>query len=283
MSYERQRSPGEDVRSSGSANTARRWNTFVALGDSFTEGLNDPASEEDTFRGWADRLASVLAGQNPELRYANLAVRGKLLDQILAEQLPAVVRTRPDLAAFTAGGNDIIRPFTDPDELAQRFDDAVTRIRATGADVLIGTGFDTRRNPVMRLVRGKVGTYNSHLWAIAQRHGCYVVDLWSMRVLHDQRAWSEDRLHLSTEGHRRVALHAAEALGLAPGQDWRAPWPPERTRPWTARRGDDLHWVKQHLAPWIGRRIRGTSSGDGRKPKRPEPRPLDTSSRVPCP
>ncbi|WP_019855752.1 SGNH/GDSL hydrolase family protein [Actinopolyspora mortivallis] len=278
MSYERQRTLGEHGRKPEGDGTASRWNTFVALGDSFTEGLNDPRPEGESFRGWADRLAEELAVANPELRYANLAVRGKLLDQILDEQLPRVLETQPDLVAFTAGGNDIIRPFTDPDELARRFDAAVARIRALGAEVLIGTGFDTRQTPVMRLVRGKVGTYNSHLWATAQRHGCHVLDLWSMRVLQDRRAWSADRLHLSPEGHRRVALRAAEVLGLEPAGDWRAPWPPEPHRPWSERRGEDLRWVGHHLGPWVGRRIRGVSSGDGLGPKRPRPLPVESSA-----
>ncbi|HEY3882863.1 MAG TPA: SGNH/GDSL hydrolase family protein, partial [Trebonia sp.] len=62
--------------------------SFVALGDSFTEGLNDPAPGGG-FRGWADRLAGLLAAEYPGLRYANLAVRGKLLREIVAEQVPA--------------------------------------------------------------------------------------------------------------------------------------------------------------------------------------------------
>jgi lysophospholipase L1-like esterase len=62
--------------------------SFVAIGDSFTEGLND-AAPGGGFRGWADRLAGLLAAEYPGLRYANLAVRGKLLRQIVAEQVPA--------------------------------------------------------------------------------------------------------------------------------------------------------------------------------------------------
>lgn len=248
-----------------------RWGSFVAVGDSFTEGLDDPRPDvsRDGYRGWADRLAEHLASTNPRLRYANLAVRGKLLDQVVEHQVPAARELRPDLVSLTAGGNDIIRPFTDPDVLAARFDAAVGELRGTGAQVLIGTGFDTRDTPIMRHVRGKVATYNSHLWAIASRHDCSVVDLWSMQVLRDARAWSSDRLHLSAEGHRRVALHAAEVLGLDVDDDWRRPWPEIAQHPWTRQRAEDLRWAREHLAPWIGRRLRGESSGDGRGPKRP--------------
>jgi lysophospholipase L1-like esterase len=49
--------------------------SFVALGDSFTEGVGDPYPD-GTFRGWADRFAAQLAAASPGLRYANLAIRG---------------------------------------------------------------------------------------------------------------------------------------------------------------------------------------------------------------
>lgn len=245
------------------------WASFVALGDSFTEGLNDPDGDSG-FRGWADRLAERLSAGNPELRYANLAVRGKLLNQILAEQLPEALRLRPDLVALSAGGNDILRPGTDPDALAELFDGAVAQLRDTGADVLIATGFDTRHTPVLRQFRGKIATYNTHLWAIAARHQCRMLDLWSMHVLQDPRAWSDDRLHLSAEGHRRVALRAAEALGVPVSESWDQAWSPAPDRHWRQRRAEDLRWAGRYLVPWLGRRITGRSSGDGRCAKRPE-------------
>ena len=255
-----------------------RWDNFVALGDSFTEGLADATAEADVYRGWADRLALHIAEHNPDLRYANLAVRGKLIRQIVTDQVPHAIELEPSLVALTAGGNDIIRPGSDPDLVAALFDDAVSRIRATGADVLIGTGFDTAHTPVLKHVRGKVGTYNSHLRAIADKHGCRVIDLWSMRVLQDPRAWSADRLHLSAEGHRRVALRACEALGVETAEDWREPWPPMPEQSWRTQRIQDIQWAREFLAPWIGRRLRGESSGDGRAPKRPRLERLCTAA-----
>ena len=249
------------------------WRSYVALGDSFTEGIEDP-HPGGGYRGWADRLAEALAasasGGDAPLSYANLAVRGKLIRQIVDTQVDPAVALRPDLVSLAAGGNDIIRPGSDPDAVAELFESAVRKLRDAGADVLIGTGFDTRETPVLKRVRGKIGTYNAHLRAIADKSGCRVVDLWSMRVLQDGRAWSVDRLHLSSEGHRRVALRACEALGLAPEQDWREPWPASPERSWHTQRAEDLRWAREHLAPWIGRRLTGRSSGDGRGPKRPQ-------------
>jgi lysophospholipase L1-like esterase len=80
------------------------WTSFLAIGDSFTEGLNDPGPAGN-YRGWADRLAELMAVQQPALRYANLAIRGKYLHQIIEDQLPVALAERPDLVTFSAGGN----------------------------------------------------------------------------------------------------------------------------------------------------------------------------------
>jgi lysophospholipase L1-like esterase len=245
------------------------WTTFVAIGDSFTEGLNDPGPDGH-YRGWADRLAELLAAQQPDLRYANLAIRGKYLHQILDEQLPIALAAKPDLVAFCAGGNDILRPSCDPDTVADTYEQAVVRLREAGADVVICTGFDTRTTPVLRHVRGRIATYNGHLWSIADRHGCKMVDLWAMRSLQDPRAFSEDRLHLTAEGHRRVALRAAEVLGVPAEGDWQEAWPVLPAVDWLGRRRADARWTREHFLPWLGRHLRGRSSGDGLPPKRPE-------------
>src|SRR5262252_10236581 len=197
--------------------------SFAALGDSFTEGLDDPHADQAGYRGWADRFAAMLAGQRPGLRYANLAVRGKLLGQVTAEQVPRAIAMAPDLVSLAAGGNDLRRFRSDPDALAQLFDDMVRTLLMAGCQVLIFTGFDPRF-PVLRLIRGKVAAYNMHLRAIADRHRCLLVDLWSMRVLRDPHAWSADRLHLTPDAHQRVALRTCEVVGLPVAADWREPW-----------------------------------------------------------
>jgi lysophospholipase L1-like esterase len=252
--------------------------SFVAIGDSFTEGLND-ATASGGFRGWADRLAGLLAAEYPGLRYANLAVRGKLLRQVVAEQVPAAAAVNPGLVSLAGGGNDILRPGSDPDTLAELFDAAVARLQVTGSQVLMFTMCDTATFPVFRLLRGKIAAYNMHLRAVADARGCYLVDLWSMGFLHTPEAWSPDRLHLTTESHQRVALRCCEVLGVPVTEDWRVPLadddldPPARKlagrAAWLAARRSDARWAREYLAPWVSRRLHGTSSGDGRIAKRP--------------
>ncbi len=198
--------------------------SFAALGDSFTEGLNDRLPG-GSFRGWADRFADMLSVYQPGLQYANLAVRGKLLGEVADEQVPWAVQMAPGLVSIAAGGNDILRPGTDPDALAEVFDDCVASLRAAGCRVLLFTGFDPSAFPVIRMVRGKVAAYNMHLRTIAAARECDLVDLWSMRVLCDRRMWSADRLHLTAEGHQRVALFACETVGVPVTGNWQDPLP----------------------------------------------------------
>ena len=254
--------------------------SFVALGDSFTEGLEDPAPDGG-FIGWADRVAAALARQVPGFRYANLAIRGKLLPEVVAEQVPRAVELAPDLVSLAAGGNDILRG-ADVDALAAQFDPAVAALQAIGCRVLIFTGFDPRIFPVIRLLRGRIAAYDMHLRAIADTRGCDLVDLWSMRALKDARAWSPDRLHLTAQGHQKVALRTCEVLGLPTGGDWREPLPPSRgpahsgggqlarSSAWLAARRQDARWAREYAMPWVRLRLGGASSGDGVPPKRPE-------------
>jgi lysophospholipase L1-like esterase len=257
--------------------------SYVALGDSFTEGLDDLTATGGGYRGWADRFAERLAVAQPGLRYANLAVRGKTLQQVADDQVPVAISLRPDLVSIAAGGNDMLRPSADPDALADHFDEVIKALQQAGCPVLMFTGFDPRF-PVLRLIRGKVAAFNMHLRAIADRHRCSVVDLWSMHVLRDPRAWSADRLHLTADGHRRVALRACEVMGIPVDEDWREPWPPLDRLPraaalnWLAARRMDARWARVHAAPWVTRRIRGRSSGDGLPPKRPHLVPLAEAS-----
>lgn len=256
------------------------WTSYVALGDSFSEGLED-LRDDGTPRGWADRVAERLALDAPDFRYANLAVRGKLLDQVVTDQVPVAEQLRPDLITFSAGGNDILRPQCDPDSVAERFDAALARLVATGADVVIFAGFDTRKVPVLRRLRGRIATFNELLRGIAETRGCHLVDLWAMAPLSDPRVWGADRLHLTSDGHRRIALRTLEVLGMPVAEDWREPFPEAQPNPWMRRRQDDVVWAREYALPFIYRRLRGRATGDGYLPKRPELMPyLETPSSL---
>lgn len=245
------------------------WNRYVAIGDSFTEGIGDPEPDSPGGnRGWADRVAEVLGSHKDDFAYANLAIRGRLLNQISAEQLEPALALRPDLISVSAGGNDIIRPGSDPDEVAARVDALVARLRSDGAMVVLFTGPDIGMTPVLNRMRGKVAIYNENIRAVAQRHDAIVADMWSLRELADPRMWAPDRLHFSAVGHHTVARMVLESLNvendLAPFQP--EPLPP---RPWRHARVEDMGWAREHLVPWVLRRVRHQSSGDNITAKRP--------------
>lgn len=251
------------------------WTRYIALGDSFSEGLNDPdPARPGEYRGWTDRLAEHLSSAAPgDVEYANLAIRGRLLPEVIEEQVPVALEAAPDLVSLIAGGNDLLRPGVDPDSIAAVLEAAVIRLRAAGADVLLGTGTDPRQTPILRRIRGRVAVFNANIWSIAARHGAFVLDQWGSTWLQDARMWDTDRIHLTSEGHRRMALAAATALGVAvvDVDDWRTPLPPLPPRPLRTAVGEEAAWVRGFVAPWVGRRLRGTSSGDGRTAKRPVP------------
>ncbi|PXY22506.1 SGNH/GDSL hydrolase family protein [Prauserella muralis] len=247
---------------------------FVALGDSFTEGVgdDDPACPNGV-RGWADRAAEQLARHDPGLAYANLAIRGRLLPQVLAEQLDPALAMRADLVTLYAGGNDLMRPRADVDALAEAYDVAVGRLAGTGATVVLFTGVDGVEDPLFRRMRGRTAIYNEHVRLIAARHGTLLVDLWAMRELRDRRLWSADRIHLNSLGHTLVAARVLATLGV----EHTITPPALGPRPVVTaaqRRAQNLHWAREHAMPWIGRRLRGESSGDTLTAKRPALSPV---------
>ena len=247
------------------------WTRYVAIGDSFTEGIGDPEpASPGGNRGWADRVAEVLSESAEDFAYANLAIRGRLLQQIMDGQIDAALELRPDLITISGGGNDIIRPGSDPDDIAGRFETAIERLRRDNATVVLFNGPDIGMTPVLGRSRGKVAIYNENLRAIAQRHDAIVADMWALRELKDPRMWAPDRLHFSPIGHHTIARMVLSALNVENDLEPYSPEPLPKVS-WRHARVEDIGWAREHLMPWVLRRIRHQSSGDNVSPKRPEP------------
>jgi lysophospholipase L1-like esterase len=247
---------------------------YVALGDSFTEGVGDPdPARPNGVRGWADRVAEVLATQDPDFGYANLAIRGRKLPAIIAEQVEPGLALGPDLVTIHGGGNDVLRPKVDLDTLAATYDEAVARLAASGAKVVLFTIADPGLNPVLKLIRGRTAVFNEWVREIADRHGATVVDMWRMRGWKVAEVMADDRLHLNPVGHQAIAIAVLDALGVKHDLE-PLPTPVVPVLDRRAQRQADLAWARTHLAPWVQRRITGRSSGDGVQPKRPSLAPI---------
>ena len=246
-----------------------RFTRFAALGDSITEGWCDPVvGDGEPWFGWADRFALELdriqrTTGAPRLQFANLAVRGRRIRHVVEDQIPAAIAMRADLVSVLVGGNDLSALRPDPDRLAAELEPGVARLAATGATVLLATAYDPGFSPYLRPLRGRAAAFTAHIRTIAATHGCRVLDLWTIPGLADRRMWSEDRLHPSTRGHLALLDAACRALGL--------PTPEPLAEVGTDPRIPTSVWFRRHALPWIARRVRQVSSGDGRGPKLPEP------------
>lgn len=253
------------------------FHRYVALGDSFTEGVGDhDPSRPNGWRGWADRVAEELArmsGGPAGFGYANLAIRGRKLPAIIDEQVEPAIALGPDLVTIHGGGNDVLRPKVDLDRLAASYDQAIGKLAATGAHVVMFTIADPGLNSVLKMIRGRTAIFNEWVREIAETHGATIVDAWRMRGWKVAEVMDEDRLHLNPIGHQNIAIAVLDALGLDHGLE---PLPPlelvDLDR--RAQRAADLAWARTHLAPWVHRRVTGRSSGDGVEPKRPTLSPI---------
>ncbi len=246
------------------------FHRYVALGDSFTEGVGDPdPARPNGVRGWADRVAEVLATRTDDFGYANLAIRGRTLRPIIDEQLEPALAMEPDLVTIYAGGNDLLRPRLDIDALGEVYDDAVGRLLATRATVGLFTAFDPGVGGPFGRLRGRFAIYNERVREIADRHGAVVLDSWRMRPERPETVWSEDRLHLGPVGHQAIAIEVLDTLGVAHDLDRSIRPRSPATRRSETGGGPTSRGRSRHAAPWVHRRLTGRSSGDGVLPKRP--------------
>lgn len=262
-----------------------RVGRYVALGDSFTEGVGD-LRPDGSVRGWADLVAAELAlhhHRGPatagEFEYANLSIRGKLLGQIVDEQVDHALGMSPDLVTFAGGGNDILRPRCDIAGLLRLQEQVVARFRDAGIEVVLFTGADPSGHlPLGKVIRNHGDRYCEGVRAIADRRGTFLVDLWGEEELRDLRYWDVDRLHLNEYGHRQVAARVLATMGMRAPAEWTAPVEPLPEVEHPLRQEADYY--RGYVLPWVQRRLTGRSSGDELTAKYGSLTPFSTDQAV---
>lgn len=252
-----------------------RYTRLIACGDSFTEGMNDE-TVDGQYRGWSDRVADVMAQHVADFTYANLAVRGKLVHQVVVDQVPLALSfvTGPEtVVSFHAGANDVLRPKYKPESVLPLYSEAVRKIAASGATVLLFTVLERTgsKGKAADAWAARFRLFNENVRAVGKEVGAIVADANEVDLLSDRRFLAQDRLHLNPIGHDRVAQSMLEKLGLPFDPTWRTPLPPQDSSEWWRKFYDTGRWFITFFAPWLWRRIRGKSSGDGRLSKHSQP------------
>lgn len=239
---------------------------YVAIGDSFTEGVGDELPD-GRVRGWADLVAQGWADASAQtVEYANFAIRGKLIQPIVEQQLEPALALRPTHLSFNGGGNDMLRPRTSVSRVVDAFSHVLRRCDEEGVTLILLSGANpSAQLPLSRVIQRRGDLLSAAVSAkFADRDDIVRAFNWPDRELSSPPYWSEDRLHMNSRGHHRVAARVLTALGLEPRAEW---WslPP---LPAAAKGG--AAYYREHVGPWVQRRLRGTSSGDGREPKHGE-------------
>jgi len=248
---------------------------LIVCGDSYSEGMTDEVID-GKYRGWADRVADVMTEARADFTYVNLAIRGKLLAQVAEDQVPIAltfVTGKETLVTFHAGANDALRPGYQASIAISVYQDAVRLIAKSGATVMLFTVLERTGNKGKgaELWEKRFSEFNRGVREVGAQVGAIVVDANQETFFSDRRFLAFDRLHLNGEGHNRCAQAVLERIGLPFDPAWRTPLPPAKKIPWVLEKGVTVAWFVIFALPWIYRRLRGKSSGDGRSAKYPTP------------
>ncbi|TDD32071.1 SGNH/GDSL hydrolase family protein [Actinomadura sp. KC06] len=193
------------------------WTRMVTIGDSVAEGVREPVPGYRDL-SWADRVEEALGAVTPGFTALNLGRRDLVAAQVAAEQLQPALAFGPDLAFVAAGGNDMLRPHFDEDEVRRELTSIVSALRSAGADVVtIGllditvAGLGPSR--YREVMSARTRRLNELAAEVAAEHGaCHAANPYDHPVAADPGIYSTDQLHLNARGHAFAAANTVRAM-----------------------------------------------------------------------
>lgn len=249
----------------------RLFRSYVALGDSLSEGLGDFSFKHGRVHaGWTDRLATLLAKEcqvrGEVFRYSNQAIRGAKINDIMGHQLEAALALKPDLVTIMAGQNDLLSNPENLPTLEAKLRSGIIRLQEAGCYVVLSNTINPLHLIVFRPLAKLATTMTAMIERVAKDLNVPIHDVHRIESLADIAYWAEDMVHFSGPGHIKVANEAAKLLNLSyriSEFDDREIQAPNRNPLGTSR------WILIHVIPFFWRKVRRVSSGDGLDPKLP--------------
>ena len=245
------------------------YRSYVAIGDSLSEGLGDfTFSDNRHHNGWTDRLAGILAREakdaNYDFHFANLSLRGSKLETIMGHQVAKALALQPDLVSVMAGSNDLLSKEEALPRLREQYRDGLHQLLAAGCDVVVANTLNPLHLKVFKPLRYRAERFSEMIGDVAAEFEIPVLDVYGIEDFEQLFYWAKDMVHFSGHGHITVANRAAELLELR----YRYPQvDPNNLTPVTRSIIETMAWIGSDVIPFLQRKLKGVTSGDGMDPK----------------
>lgn len=182
------------------------WKRFVAIGDSFTEGIGDEV-EGIALKSWVDHFVQLCVN---DIEYANFAKRGLVTKEIRSQQLEKALTFNPDLVSLIAGANDVLKGRWNHYAYKEDMKCMIDTLSETGADIMIANlpdftvrlPFSTEKKQVLK---EQLLEANEVILSLSREHQLHHIDFWNHQLVNDNTLWSKDFIHPNSKGYVKVA------------------------------------------------------------------------------
>lgn len=181
---------------------------FIVLGDSTAAGLGAGSPEF----AYPTLLSERLAADGYRVTLTALGISGARAADVNADQVPLALESDPDLVFIGIGANDSTH-MTSLSSVERSIDDALTKLEATDAPIVVAGPPDMRAHAWLEPLRSLVGWRGRRVAAriesVAHAHGFLTVPLAEHAgpyfALHPEDAYGADNFHPGPGGYRAWA------------------------------------------------------------------------------